>query len=301
LVHDGARPLISTELVATVAEATRRHGAAIPVLALAETVKRVAGDDVVETVDRTGLATAQTPQGIRRDLLERAWASFPAAGPRTFTDEASLLEACRIRVHAVPGDPANIKVTVPEDLGRTAAALLGTGPASAGRPSVRVGFGSDEHPFGPGRPLALAGISIAGSPALHGHSDGDVALHAIADALLGACGLGDLGRLFPAGPETPRGAASRPMLGTVLERVRAAGYAPTSLDLTIVAARPRLAEHLDAMRLAVAELLGLAPERVNVKASSGNLEGWQGAGRGISATAVAVVESVPGAVGEARP
>jgi 2-C-methyl-D-erythritol 4-phosphate cytidylyltransferase/2-C-methyl-D-erythritol 2,4-cyclodiphosphate synthase len=302
LVHDGARPLISTELVAAVAEATRRHGAAIPVLALAETVKRIAGDDVVETVDRTDLATAQTPQGIRRDLLERAWASFPAAGPRTFTDEAGLLEACRIPVHAVPGDPVNIKVTVPDDLDQAAAALLGQGPADgAGRPAIRVGFGSDEHPFGPGRSLALAGITIAGSPSLHGHSDGDVALHAIADALLGACGLGDLGRLFPAGPETPRGAASGPMLGTVLARVRAAGYAPTSLDLTIVAARPRLAEHLDAMRLAVAELLGLAPERVNVKASSGNLEGWQGGGRGISATAVAVVSAVVSAVVEARP
>jgi 2-C-methyl-D-erythritol 4-phosphate cytidylyltransferase/2-C-methyl-D-erythritol 2,4-cyclodiphosphate synthase len=297
LVHDGARPLVSTELVGAVARATGQHGAAIPVLALAETVKRIAGEDVVETVDRADLATAQTPQGVRRDLLERAWTDFPAAGPRTFTDEASLLEACRIPVHAVPGDPVNIKVTVPEDLDRAAAALLGQGARVAGqpgrRPLIRVGFGSDEHPFGPGRSLALAGVTIAGSPSLHGHSDGDVALHAIADALLGACGLGDLGRLFPAGPETPRGLASGSMLSTVLDRVRAAGFEPTSLDLTIVAGRPRLAEHLEAMRLAVAGLVGLAPERVNVKASSGNLEGWQGAGRGISATAVAVVEARP--------
>ncbi len=288
LVHDGARPLVSARLVGAVASAAREHGAAIPVLALSETVKRIVAGQVVATLERSELATAQTPQGVRRGLLEQAWTSFPPGGPVTFTDEAGLLEACRIPVHAVPGDPMNLKVTVPEDLDRAAAILGGAGSGGA----LRVGFGTDGHPFGPGAPLALGGLTIPGAPRLHGHSDGDVVLHAVADALLGAAGLGDLGRLFPAGPQTTAGIASTELLAGAMERVRDAGYGPSSLDLTIVAARPRLAGHLDPMRAAIAALVGLAPERVNVKASTGNLEGWQGAGRGISASAVAVVEPI---------
>ena len=288
LVQDGARPLVSAELVAAVASATLAHGAAIPVLALAETVKRIAAGQVVETLDRSGLGTAQTPQGIRRGLLEQAYATFPPGGPPTFTDEAALLEACRIPVHAVPGDPMNLKVTLPEDLGRAAAALVGSGDLGSG--GIRVGFGTDGHPFGPGEPLALGGILIDGAPRLHGHSDGDVALHAVADALLGACGLGDLGGQFPAGPATRAGIASGELLGAVVKRAEAAGYRPTSIDLTIVAGRPQLGGRLDEMRAVIARLLGLDPARVNLKASTGNLEGWQGAGRGISASAVAVVE-----------
>ena len=287
LIHDGARPLVTPALVSRVAEAAARFGAAIPVLALTDTVKRVDGGRVVATLDRSELGTAQTPQGIRRGLLDQAWAAYPPAGPVTFTDEAGLLEACTITVHAVPGDPMNFKVTAPGDLER-ASAVLAPDRLSAGRPT-RVGFGTDRHPFGPGEPLRLGGIEIDGMARLHGHSDGDVALHAIADALLGAAGLGDLGRQFPAGPETPAGLASSIMLGAVVDRVRAAGYRPASLDLTIVAGRPRLAGRLEAMSRAIAGATGLDPEQVSVKASTGNLEGWEGAGRGISASAVAVI------------
>ena len=289
LVQDGARPMVSPALVASVARATAEFGAAIPILVMTETVKRVAEGRVVETLDRTTLGTAQTPQGIRRDLLERAYAAFPPSAGPIFTDEAALLEACTIPVHAVPGDPMNLKVTVPEDLDRAAAQLLGLAASGGGR--IRAGFGTDGHPFGPGEPLALGGIRIAGAPRLHGHSDGDVALHAIADALLGASGLGDLGRHFPAGPETPAGIASGELLAAVVERLRTAGDRPVSLDLTIVAARPKLGPRLDEMRSVIAALLGLDPARVNVKASTGNLEGWEGGGRGISASAVAIVES----------
>jgi 2-C-methyl-D-erythritol 4-phosphate cytidylyltransferase/2-C-methyl-D-erythritol 2,4-cyclodiphosphate synthase len=292
LVQDGARPLVSTELISAIVAATREHGAAIPVLALAETVKRVAGGQVAETLDRATLGTAQTPQGVRRGLLERAYTAFPPAGLPTFTDEAALLEACNISVEAVPGDPMNLKVTVPDDLVRAEAILVGRSESGAG--GVRVGFGTDGHPFGPGEPLALGGIAIQGAPRLLGHSDGDVALHAVADALLGASGLGDLGRQFPAGPETPAGVASAELLRAVVGRVAGVGYRPSSVDLTIVAARPRLAGHLDAMRLAISGLIGLEPERVNVKASTGNLEGWEGAGRGISASAVVLVEAAAG-------
>ena len=217
LVHDGARPLVSPGLVRDVIRATAEHGAAIPVLPVAETVKRIEGDRVAGTVDRDGLASAQTPQGIRAGVFRAALERYPADGPETWTDEAALLEACRIAVHVVPGDPSNLKVTLPADLTTVAMAL--------GRDTARrTGIGHDSHPFGPGEPLALGGIRIAGAPRLHGHSDGDVALHAVADALLGAAGLGDLGSLFPAGPSTPAGIDSGALLADVVARTAAAGW-----------------------------------------------------------------------------
>jgi 2-C-methyl-D-erythritol 4-phosphate cytidylyltransferase/2-C-methyl-D-erythritol 2,4-cyclodiphosphate synthase len=286
LVHDGARPLVTAALTMRVAAATAAHGAAIPVVPVAETLKRVTGDLVETTVDRTSLATAQTPQGVRRGILREAYRRFPPGGPQEWTDEASLLESCNIAVHAIPGESSNLKVTLAEDLFKAEAALLG-------RARPGLGFGSDSHPFGPGEPLALGGIAIRGAPRLYGHSDGDVALHAIADALLGASGLGDLGRIHPAGPETPRGIESGELLRSVVGRLAEAGYRPVSIDCTIVAARPRLGGLLGDMRAAIAGLIGLDPDRVNVKASTGNLAGMEGAGRGVSAQAVAVVESLP--------
>jgi 2-C-methyl-D-erythritol 4-phosphate cytidylyltransferase/2-C-methyl-D-erythritol 2,4-cyclodiphosphate synthase len=282
LVHDGARPLVTPALVASVARAVELHGAAIPGLPVAETVKRVADDLVAATVDRSDLMTAQTPQGVRAGLLARAYELYPPDAAETWTDEAALLEACRIPVHVVPGDPSNLKVTQPADLRRVEAMLA--------RPTAaRVGIGHDSHPFGPGEPLALGGIVIDSAPRLFGHSDGDVVLHAIADALLGAAGLGDLGRLFPADSRTPRGIPSTELLTEVRARVAASGWRPASVDLTIVAARPRLDRHLDAMRDAIAGLLDLDGGAVNVKASTGNLDGSEGAGRGISALAVATL------------
>ncbi len=178
---------------------------------IAETVKRIDGDRVAATLDRTALAVAQTPQGIRRDVFREALAQVAAEPATTWTDEAALLEACRIAVHVVDGEPDNLKVTVPADLAR-AERLLGD-PAAGSDPDRRTGIGQDSHPFGPGAPLRARWRSS--SPAClgsHGHSDGDVALHAVADALLGAAGLGDLGRLFPAGPSTPAGIDSCELL-----------------------------------------------------------------------------------------
>jgi 2-C-methyl-D-erythritol 4-phosphate cytidylyltransferase/2-C-methyl-D-erythritol 2,4-cyclodiphosphate synthase len=285
LVHDGARPLVGSALIGAVAATTARHGAAVPILPVAETLKRVTSGLVGETVDRTDLGAAQTPQGVRRDLLREAYRRFPAGGPRTFTDEAALLEACSIAVHVVPGDPGNLKVTLPADLRRATADLIGIR-------GVRTGIGHDSHPFGPGLPLILGGVEIARAPRLLGHSDGDVVLHALAEALLGAAGLGDLGRLFPADARTPPGIASGLLVEEVRQRLVAAGWQPVSVDLTVLAARPRLAGHLEPMRESIAALLNLDPSAVNVKASSGNLDGPEGAGRSISALAIATVEAV---------
>jgi 2-C-methyl-D-erythritol 4-phosphate cytidylyltransferase/2-C-methyl-D-erythritol 2,4-cyclodiphosphate synthase len=282
LVHDGARPAIPPLLAGRVIEAVAAHGAAVPVVPVIETLKRIDGDVVAETVDRTGLALAQTPQGVRLGLLRDAYARFPPSGPDTFTDEASLLEACTIPVHVVRGSVDNLKVTYPIDLVRAGRIL------DARR--VRVGLGEDTHPFGPGEPLALGGITIPGAPRLSGHSDGDVVLHAVANALLGAAGLGDLGRLFPADAGTPEGIASHELLTEVVHRVHVAEMTPVRVDVTIVGARPRLVEHLDAIRDRVAELTWMTPHDVSVKASTGNLAGIEGAGRGISARAIATVE-----------
>ena len=312
LVHDAARPLVSPALVRAVAEAAASNGAAIPVLPVSETLKRLTGDRVGATVDRTDVAAAQTPQGVRRSLLERAYAAYPPDGPETWTDEASLLEACRIAVHAISGEATNLKVTVPVDLERARAMLDGGlvpgRPAVPGRTAVpadsvaperarpnvpaaiaatgRVGLGTDSHPFGPGEPLVLGGLTIEGAPRLAGHSDGDVALHAVADALLGAAGLGDLGRLFPADSRTPVGIDSRVLLGTVAAKVRAAGWRPVNLDMTIVASRPKLATLLPEMAAAIAVIVGMDAGEVSVKASTGNLDGSEGGGRSISATAI---------------
>lgn len=284
LVHDGARPLVTPALIASVIGAVREFGAAVPMLPIAETVKRVGPDSaILETLDRTELAAAQTPQGARLSTFDRALRGHSSPGAREFTDEAALLEACRIAVHAIPGDERNFKVTLRGDVARVEA-ILGPGLASG-----RTGFGSDSHPFGPGTGLALGGLLIDGAPALDGHSDGDVLLHAVADALLGAAGLGDLGRIFPAGPATPNGIESTALLSDVVGRVVAAGYEVASLDCTIVAARPRLAARLPDMGARIAELLGSDPSAVNVKASTGNLDGMEGAGRGISASAVVVL------------
>ena len=291
LVHDGARPLASPQLVAAVAAAAAAHGAAIPVLPVTDTLKRLDGELVAETVDRSELASAQTPQGVRTSLLRRAFERFPPAGPDAWTDEAALLEACRIPVHALPGEPTNLKVTVPADLDRVEAALAPR-PSEAVGPAERVGTGVDSHPFGPGAPLVLGGVEIAGAPRLHGHSDGDVALHAVADALLGAAGLGDLGRLYPAGPSTPRGVASGELLAAVVARLAAERLAAKRIDLTIVGARPRLGAYLDPMREAIGRILGIDSAAVSVKASTGNLGGDEGAGRSVSAIAVAVVGTV---------
>jgi 2-C-methyl-D-erythritol 2,4-cyclodiphosphate synthase len=278
--------------VTAVAIATATYGAAIPVVPVTDTLKRLDGEVVAGTVDRASLAAAQTPQGARSTLLRSAFERFPPGGPEEWTDEAALLEACRIPVHALPGEPTNLKVTVPADLVRVEVALAARNPSgAAAHPAAveRVGTGLDSHPFGPGEPLALGGVTIPGAPRLHGHSDGDVALHAIADALLGAAGLGDLGRLFPADGSTPRGIASGELLATVVERLAAAGLATRRIDVTIVGARPRLASYLDAMRDAIAAVVRVDAAAVNVKASTGNLGGDEGAGRSMSALAVAVV------------
>ena len=283
LVHDGARPFVTPALVDRVADAAATYGAAIPVVPVADSLKRLDGGTVTGAVDRAPLGRAQTPQGARRELLLDAF-RVHGDGPETFGDEAELLARAGHPVRAVEGDERNFKITVAADL-ELARALVGQDGAS-----VRQAMGGDSHPFGPQDGLRLGGIEIPEAPRLAGHSDGDAALHAICDGLLAAAGLGDLGRLFPAGDPATRGIDSRELLRTVVERLADAGARPLSIDLTITGARPRLGgARLDRMRDAIAGLVGLEPTAVSVKAATGNLSGDPGAGRSIAADALVTV------------
>jgi len=282
LVHDGARPLVSVETVEAVAQAARQHGAALPVLPLVDSLKRVGPDGRALPVDRAGLFRAQTPQGARRDLLTSAFAAL-GGSDHEWTDEAALLEAHGVPVRGLPGDPRNIKVTEPADL-ETARAFAGRDEETAW---PRYGSATDLHPFGPQDGLALGGIQLPDAPRLFGHSDGDVVLHAIADACLGAAGLPDLGRQFSASDPLTGGVDSAALLGAVLASVVAEGWRPASADVSIVGARPRLGgRRLEAIRQRLGELLDLPVERVGVRASTGNLSGDEGYGLAISASAL---------------
>ena len=282
LVHDAARPLATSGLIDRVAEAAATHGAAIPVLPVIDSLKQVRDGLITGTADRSLLFRAQTPQGARRGLLTAALDAF-AGGPDLFGDEQEMLARHGVPVVTVPGEPAALKITEPFDLDVVRA--LAAGDAGAG--PIRYAWGTDSHPFGRLDGLQLAGLDIPEAPRLHGHSDGDVALHAVCDGLLAAARMGDLGRLFPAGDATTRGVDSRVLLRQVVARMGPARVRPVSLDLTIVGARPRLGgERLERMRSILADLLGIDTAAVAVQASTGNLSGDEGAGRTISASAL---------------
>ena len=280
LVHDGARPLASPALADAVAVAAAQHGAAIPVQMVTDSLKRAGGTRLDSSVAREGLVRAQTPQGARRDLLA---AAFERSGGTPYTDEAALLEAAGFAVVTVPGEVTNLKVTDQDDLDLVRAIVRG-------RADQRIGFGEDVHAFGPGDGLLLGGLEIAGAPRLYGHSDGDVVLHALATAILSACGLGDLGRLFPPSDPSTTGIASVALLSEALSRAAEAGWQVERAQLSIVGARPRLgAARIDAMRDGIASMLGTGSGSVAISASTGNLSGPEGAGLVIRATALVTV------------
>lgn len=282
LVHDAARPLATSLLADAVAAAAAEHGAAVPVVAVVDSLKRADGNLVAHSVDRGGLVRTQTPQGARRDLLADALA---AAGGAAYTDEAALLESQGVAVTTVPGEAANIKVTEPTDLEIVRAIAQARQPDGPRGTYMRFGLGQDTHGFGPGMGLALGGIVIDDAPRLFGHSDGDVILHALATAVLAAVGMGDLGRLFPASDAATKGVASHLLLGEALSQAAGAGWIVASAQVSLVGARPRLGgKRIDSMRARVAELLAVSVDDVAITASTGNLYGPEGAGLAMSAT-----------------
>ncbi|TBR26328.1 2-C-methyl-D-erythritol 4-phosphate cytidylyltransferase [bacterium] len=283
-VHDGARPLVTPEVIrATVAEALR-SGAAVAAVPAKDTLKRAgAGRVVAETPDRSSFWQAQTPQTYRRAILADALERF--AGEAGATDESQLVERAGHPVTLVEASYSNFKITTPEDL-VTASALLGAG-------APRTGFGYDIHRLVAGRPLMLSGVKIPHSKGLLGHSDGDAVLHAACDAVLGAMGEGEIGIAFPPSDARFKDLDSKLIVSHVLEKVAARGAALLHLDVTLIAEEPKLKPHYEAMSASLAAVFGLPRARVNLKAKSN--EGLDAVGRGeaIACHAVATV-SVPG-------
>ena len=284
LVHDAARPFASADLIARAIAAVEKTGAAIPALPVTDTVKRVdEAGMVAATVDRNAIRLVQTPQAFAFPALLQAHRDAAAQGRSDFTDDAALAEWAGMKVSVFAGEPDNIKLTTPEDFARAEvmqSAVLG---------DVRTGSGLDVHAFGPGDHVILGGIRIPHGKALTGHSDADVALHALTDAILGALADGDIGAHFPPSDPQWRGASSDRFLAFAVERVRARGGRIAHLDLTIVCEAPRIGEHRDAMRTSIARLAGIDIDRVAVKATTSEKLGFTGRGEGIAAYATATV------------
>jgi len=288
LIHDAARPFATPELAGRVLEAATETGAAVPAVAVPDTVKREDNGEVVATLDRSVLRLIQTPQGFRREIIEAAYA---ALGDRDVTDDAGVVELSGASVAIVDGVPGNRKITCASDLDE-ARLLAG---AETGLSRVRVGFGADWHELVPGRKLILGGIEIPFEKGLLGHSDADVLTHAVCDALLGAAAAGDIGVHFPPDDPSYKDASSVALLGRVIEIIARAGLVPTALDAVVVAQAPKLAPHIPAMREMLARAAGLTVDAVSIKATTTEGLGPEGEGKAISATAVAVtVPSGPG-------
>lgn len=292
LVHDAARPFVEAAVIDRVVAALARCDGAIPALPLTDTLKKANAHGVIEeTVPRAGLWRAQTPQGFRFAPLLAAHRKAAIAGIADFTDDAAIAEWAGLDVLVVEGSQANKKITTAEDIDMANRDLSGHA-----WPDVRTGTGFDVHRFAPGDHVWLGGIRIDHVQRLDGHSDADVGLHALTDALLGAIGDGDIGQHFPPSDPQWKGAASHLFLRDAVRRIDERGGRIANVDLTILCEAPRIGPHRDAMRTAIAGILGIAVERVGVKATTTEQLGFTGRREGIAAMASATVV-LPGALG----
>ena len=290
LVHDAARPMVAPALIDRVIEALQDTSGVIPGIAVVDTLKRADDDGIItDTVSRDGLWRAQTPQGFKyADLL----AAHRSAIGQELTDDAAVMEASGYRVAVVLGDENNIKVTTPDDLMRMEE-IMSDDSAQAKlvrSPSFRIGSGYDVHKLGPGDHVTLCGVKITSERALIGHSDADVALHAVTDAVFGAIADGDIGSHFPPTDSQWRGASSDQFLAYACERMRERGFELSNIDLTIICEKPKIGPHRDAMRARLAEIAQIDVSCVSVKATTTERLGFTGRGEGIAAEAVIIIE-----------
>jgi len=287
LVHDAARPFASPALVSRAIAAAGQgadQGAAIPGVAMTDTIKEVGGDGaVVRTLDRTRLRGIQTPQAFAFDALLAAHRKAAAAGREDFTDDAALAEWAGMAVGVFDGEARNIKLTTSDDFAQAEARAM----AALG--DIRTGNGYDVHAFADGDHVWLGGVKIAHDRGVTGHSDADVGLHALVDAILGALADGDIGFHFPPSDPQWKGASSDRFLRFAVERVAGRGGRIVHLDLTVVCEAPKVGPHRDAMRARIAEIAGITIDRVGVKATTSEKLGFTGRREGIAAMATATV------------
>ena len=295
VIHDAARPFVSASLIARTIAAAAESGAAVAALQSRDTVKRA--DDarvVTETLARETIFLAQTPQAFRREVLAAAF-EFATRSHVEATDEAALVERAGHSVRIVEGDASNIKITTPDDLviadaiAHAADGLEREPFRRAATRTGRAGTGYDLHRLAAGRPLVVAGVTIPSDRGPVGHSDADVACHAITDAILGAAGLGDIGRHFPDSDPRWKDASSLDLLARAVALVRDHGYEIDNVDVTVILEAPKIRDHVNAMRAAVGGAIGIDAARVSVKGKTN--EGMDAIGRGeaIAAHAVAFI------------
>ncbi len=290
LVHDAVRPLVSPALCGRVIARLEAAEAVAPVLPVTDSLRRVQDGRIRGEMPRAGVCRVQTPQGFAFAAILDAHRRIDAPGA---TDDTAVALAAGMEVETVPGEEENIKLTLPEDFARAERIL------ALERPRFRTGFGYDVHAVDPARPLVLCGVTIPDAPGLAGHSDADVGLHALTDALLGTVAAADIGSHFPPGDERWRNAASSRFLEHARDLVAAAGGRIEHVDLTLLCEAPRLAPHRRAMRTRIADLLGLPVEAVSVKATTSEGLGFVGRREGIAAWAVATV-GFPGSAPDVR-
>ncbi|HWJ88888.1 MAG TPA: bifunctional 2-C-methyl-D-erythritol 4-phosphate cytidylyltransferase/2-C-methyl-D-erythritol 2,4-cyclodiphosphate synthase [Pelagibacterium sp.] len=285
LIHDGARPFVDAALVSRVVAALDDASGALPVTLVTDTIKRsLDGKTVGGTEDRTQLFAAQTPQGFHFPAIYDAHRRAIAMSDG-FTDDAAIAEWAGLSVALAEGDTSNIKITLPDDFARAERLLAGEQTME-----TRVGSGFDVHAFAPGDAVVLGNISIPHTARLKGHSDADVVLHALADALYGALAEGDIGTHFPPSEMEWKDADSAIFLDHAAQRVRARGGRIVLLDTTIICEMPRIGPHVAAMRVRIAEIAGLSIDRVSVKATTSEQLGFTGRGEGIAAQTTATIE-----------
>jgi len=295
-VHDGARPLISPELIRACLQAAQKNGAAMAAIPVKDTIKEVTADQfILRTIDRNTLWQAQTPQVMRPDTLRKA---FAAAAEKSFigTDEASFLELLNVQMAVVEGSEQNIKITRPDDLLIAEAILMNKEQSGKALPaqSFRIGHGYDAHRLVTGRPLILGGIAIPHPTGLLGHSDADVLTHALCDAILGALGAGDIGNHFPDTDPSYKNISSLKLLAQVMQTANEQGYTLGNADITVVAQAPKLASHFPAMREKLAAVCRADPSAVNLKGTTTEKMGFTGRKEGIAAHAVVLLQRQAG-------
>jgi 2-C-methyl-D-erythritol 4-phosphate cytidylyltransferase/2-C-methyl-D-erythritol 2,4-cyclodiphosphate synthase len=284
LIHDGARVFPSRALIARAIEAAERTGAAIPGTPLSDTIKQVdAAGRIVGSPNRATLRAVQTPQAFRYELILEAHRRAAREGVDDLTDDGAVAVWAGFPTDVFDGDPGNAKVTTLGDLRAAEARLMNAAS------DIRVGQGFDVHAFAPGDGVWLGGVRIPHDRALSGHSDADVALHALADALYGALGEGDIGAHFPPSDPAWRDAASSIFLGDAAQRVRARGGIVAHLDVTVICEAPKIGPHREAMRARIAEIAGVAIDRVGVKATTSEGLGFTGRREGIACLASATI------------
>ncbi|MDJ0613021.1 MAG: bifunctional 2-C-methyl-D-erythritol 4-phosphate cytidylyltransferase/2-C-methyl-D-erythritol 2,4-cyclodiphosphate synthase [Rhizobiaceae bacterium] len=287
LIHDAARPFVSAIVINNVLNGIAKNTCALPANAIADTIKRAGSDQVVlETVSRDDLFLAQTPQGFLLSEIGAAHEHAANESDTDFTDDAAVGEWAGMQVKLVKGDRDNFKITTQQDLEAARERMSGANMIA----DVRTGSGYDVHTLGPGDGVILCGIKIPHTQSLQGHSDADVGLHALTDALLGTIGAGDIGSHFPPSDPKWKGAASDQFLAHAVQTVQHAGGTITNLDVTIVCEAPKVGPHRDPMRNRVAEICGIADlSRVSVKATTNEKIGFIGREEGIAALATATV------------